>query len=205
MKMNNFLRLFCGNLQMIFVKILSPGVCYHPLLLKKWSAKIETRKGGKIRLHKKVRLQERSLVRSSGEVILGEGSEIGANSEVMASGKGCIVIEPSVFMNRNCTVVSCGRIEIGEGTAIGCNVTILDHDHHYVAQGKQPWNDVKIAPVRIGKNVWIGANSLILSGSEIGDNAVIAAGSMVKGKVPAAMLFVQKKPADIIPIVADAL
>ena len=205
MKINNVMCIFCSNIQMVLIKMFSSGIRYHPLLLKKWSATVETKNGGKLHLCRKVRLQERSLVRASGTVILGEGSEIGVNAEVVASEGGCVNMGPRVFLNRNCIVVACDSIEIGEGTAIGCNVIILDHDHKYVSEGPQPWNEVKTASVQIGKNVWIGANAVILPGSDIGDNAVIAAGSIVKGKVPGATLFVQKKSAEFIPILPKQL
>jgi acetyltransferase-like isoleucine patch superfamily enzyme len=43
--------------------------------------------------------------------------------------------------------------------------------------------------VSIGRNVWIGANCVILPGTVIGDNAVIAAGAVVRGIVPANELW----------------
>lgn len=43
-------------------------------------------------------------------------------------------------------------------------------------------------PVRIGNNVWVGANVTILPGVSIGDNAIIAAGAVVTKDVPANML-----------------
>ena len=50
----------------------------------------------------------------------------------------------------------------------------------------------KCAPISIGNNVWIGANSVILRGSSIGDGVVIGAGSVVKGSVPAKTIYIQK-------------
>lgn len=44
---------------------------------------------------------------------------------------------------------------------------------------------VKIEPIHIGRNVWIGAHATGLPGVAIGDNAVIAAGAMVTKDVPA--------------------
>ena len=41
------------------------------------------------------------------------------------------------------------------------------------------------APIRLGKNVWVGSNSTILQGVTVGDNAVIAAGAVVTKDVPA--------------------
>ena len=52
--------------------------------------------------------------------------------------------------------------------------------------------------VIIGKNVWIGANTVILRNTRIGDNAVIAAGSIVKGEVPANSVFVDKREHNLI-------
>ena len=43
-------------------------------------------------------------------------------------------------------------------------------------------------PVKIGSNVWIGANSVICPGVTIGNNAIIAAGSIVTKDIPQAVL-----------------
>ena len=40
-------------------------------------------------------------------------------------------------------------------------------------------------PVKIGRNVWIATNCTILKGVTIGDNSIIAAGSVVIGNIPA--------------------
>ena len=39
-------------------------------------------------------------------------------------------------------------------------------------------------PTRIGHRVWIGSNCVVLAGSEIGDNVIVSAGSVVSGRVP---------------------
>ena len=61
-----------------------------------------------------------------------------------------------------------------------------------IAQGRRP--------IRIGKNVWIGAGSMILKGACIEDGCIIAAGSVVKGRVEKGNVFVQKRQATLIPI-----
>ena len=53
--------------------------------------------------------------------------------------------------------------------------------------------EYKTAPIIIGNNVWVGANTVILRGAEIGDNSVIGAGCIVKGKIPENSVFVQKR------------
>ncbi|MBZ4299525.1 hypothetical protein LAJ56_16345 [Streptococcus pneumoniae] len=51
----------------------------------------------------------------------------------------------------------------------------------------------KTAPVMIGENVWIGANSIVLKGVSIGENSVVAAGSVVTKDIPADTIFIQKR------------
>lgn len=46
-----------------------------------------------------------------------------------------------------------------------------------------------LKPVTIGKDVFIGARSTLLPGTEIGDNAIIAAGSLAKGNIPPATVW----------------
>ena len=95
------------------------------------------------------------------------------NSAVLLVGKNC-------FFNYGVNICATEHIEIGDNTRIADNVTIFDSDFHCVDQSQsQP----KVAPVIIGKNVWIGANVIVLAGSHIGDHSVVAAGAIVSGKV----------------------
>ncbi|MCB1130455.1 MAG: acyltransferase [Verrucomicrobiae bacterium] len=80
-------------------------------------------------------------------------------------------------------IIATVGIEIGESTAIGAGCLICDSDMHEIPLGSQ--NPVKSAPIRIGRNVFIGARSIILKGVTIGDGAVIGAGAVVTRDVPA--------------------
>lgn len=97
---------------------------------------------------------------------------------------GCLTIGDKVGLNSNCTIACHERIDIGEGTEIGPNVCIYDHDHDYKCAGGIKGGKFVTAPVIIGKNVWIGANAVILRGTTIGDHCVIAAGTVVSGEIP---------------------
>lgn len=94
-----------------------------------------------------------------------------------------IHLENNVAINRNCTFLAHGDIFIGENTMIGPNVVILTVDHDYRVEGIETHTAHKVSPVAIGRNVWVGANAVLLPGTTIGDGAVVAAGSVVTGDV----------------------
>jgi len=80
------------------------------------------------------------------------------------------------------------EITIGDDCVIGANVLITDSDWHPLDPDKRKEFGsspaIKSIPVNIGNNVFIGVNSMILKGSEIGDNSIIGAGSVVSGVIP---------------------
>lgn len=84
-----------------------------------------------------------------------------------------------------CAAVS---VEIGAECLIGADVQIFDTDFHPIApEGRRHCSTaerIAAAPVRIGRNVFIGAGSKVLKGVTIGDNSVIGAGSIVTRDVP---------------------
>ena len=98
-----------------------------------------------------------------------------------------VYIGDGVFINRNCTIVSHNEIRLSDGVTIGPNCCIYDHDHDIKNRG-----NFITAPVIIGKNVWIGANTVILKGVTIGDGVVVAAGSIVTKDIPPHCLLIQK-------------
>src|SRR5258707_13921759 len=84
-------------------------------------------------------------------------------------------------MNLRATTVASDSIEIGDDCLIGALVAIFDSDYHAM----EPWRPTRTAPVRLGVNVWVGRSATILPGVTIGHHAVIAAGSIVTGDIPA--------------------
>lgn len=93
-----------------------------------------------------------------------------------------IKIGKNVFINACCRFQDQGGIEIGDGCLIGHNTTIATLNHDFNPNKRA---NLHPAPVKIGKNVWIGSDCTILPGVEIGDGAIIGAGSLVTKSVPA--------------------
>lgn len=90
-------------------------------------------------------------------------------------------IGENVFFNSGCKFQDQGGIYIGDGALIGHNV-VLATINHDLNPDTRAMNHP--APIRIGRNVWIGANATVLPGVTIGDGAVIAAGAVVTKDVP---------------------
>ncbi len=103
---------------------------------------------------------------------------------------GKLSIGNKCFFNTNMNITCVDSITIGDNCQFANNIVIVDHDHDYRAGVDCGFVST---PITIGNNVWIGANCVILRGSNIGDNAVIAAGSIVRGEVPTNTVFYQRR------------
>jgi acetyltransferase-like isoleucine patch superfamily enzyme len=105
------------------------------------------------------------------------GHELGPEP-VLRIGDRCVI-------GRGSHIVAHHRLQIGDDVFAGPYVYITDQNHGYadpeVPIGRQmPRN----AAVRIGSGSWLGAGVVVLPGTDIGRNVVIAAGSVVRGAVP---------------------
>ncbi len=87
-----------------------------------------------------------------------------------------------VFINACCCFQDQGGITIGDGTLIGHRVTMATINHGLRPEERHIHH---VAPIVIGKNVWIGSGATLLPGVRIGDGAVVAAGAVVSRNVAA--------------------
>ena len=88
-----------------------------------------------------------------------------------------------VFINQNCTLYDLAEIRIGDDVMIGPNVSIVSASHPVAPSERRAYLIGR--PIVIEKNVWIAANATIVGGVTVGENSVIAAGSVVTRDVPA--------------------
>ncbi len=92
-----------------------------------------------------------------------------------------IKVGKGVFINSGCCFQDQGGVTIGDGCLIGHQVVFATINHDLPPEDR---GNMHLAPIVLGKDVWIGAHATILQGVTIGDGAVIAAGSVVTKDVP---------------------
>lgn len=111
-------------------------------------------------------------------------------------GAKCIIGD-NTSVNSNNIIVCHQLIKIGSGCQLSPNVQIYDHDHDFrYAEGLKAMK-FKTTPVEVGDNCWIGANTVILRGTKIGNNSVVGAGCILKGVYPANSIIIQKRETEI--------
>lgn len=138
--------------------------------------------------HARSRIESSSLV---GDINLGEGvvirnsllyGNIDINRYVDIAGPGTII------------VARVNRVSLGAFTSIGQNVSIQESNHNYNRIlngcidhliGEDSGNEfISKGNIVIGEDVWIGSNTVILSGVNVGRGSIIGAGSVVTKDIP---------------------
>lgn len=117
--------------------------------------------------------------------------------------RGVIRIGREMFCNRGVVIAGAAEITIGDQVRVGERTSIIDHDHVL-----EPLNDLHArfrdydaAAVSIGHRVLISANCVILPGAVIGDDAVVAAGAVVRGTIPPRSIAAGA-PAEVVRVLA---
>ena len=105
------------------------------------------------------------------------------NFENFHVSSGKVILHGGVFINNSCSFNCLERIEIGAGTMMGEGVRFYDHDHIYTTETIEKWHWTT-APIRVGRDCWIGSNVTILKGVTIGDNTIIGAGCLIRNDIP---------------------
>ncbi|HET2206987.1 galacturonic acid acetyl transferase [Streptococcus pneumoniae] len=130
---------------------------------------------------------------SNAKLILGKKIRVNAGGVLKVRKGAKLKISDDVFLSNNCMIACRKYIDIKSGVKCGPGVLIYDHDYDVSVPGGLKAKKFKTAPVMIGENVWIGANSIVLKGVSIGENSVVAAGSIVTKDIPADTIFIQKR------------
>ncbi len=92
-----------------------------------------------------------------------------------------IQIGKNVFINHACSFLDMGGITIEDDVLIGPRVNLVTENHPIDPSNRK---NLLCSSILIKKNAWIGAGATILPGVTVGENAVVAAGSVVTKNVP---------------------
>ena len=137
-------------------------------------------------------------VNSAGDtsrIVLGKGVVCRGLLRVEKFGEGRIQIEANAYIGDDCLLSAAAGITIGEHVLLAHGVQIFDNDSHPLdpaarvadyasVQHHGERGRIAAAPVSIGARAWIGFGAIILKGVTIGENSVVAAGSVVTRDVP---------------------
>lgn len=88
-------------------------------------------------------------------------------------------VKTSFAVSSCCYIQGINGIEIGDNTIFASGVKLISANHDFNKRAEA----LKARPIIIGKNVWLGANVVILPGVMIGDNSIVAAGAVVTKNV----------------------
>lgn len=154
------------------------GFHFHPLELFAINSEMAIGNAAKVTIGRLVRCQSNVRIRARKNAVL----RIGDNTA----------------FNNGCVVTCHYNVYIGSGVEFGQNVLIYDHDHDFRAEGGIKAKKYKYGAVSIGDNCWIGANTVILRGTSIGNNSVVGAGCVIKGHYPENSVIVQKRETTVI-------
>lgn len=91
------------------------------------------------------------------------------------------------FMNMNCVILDGAKVTFGDNVFVAPGCGFYTAGHPLDAERRNAGLEYAL-PIRIGNNVWIGAQVCVLPGVTIGDNSVIGAGSVVTKDIPSGVL-----------------
>ncbi|MCG8582531.1 MAG: acyltransferase [Bacteroidales bacterium] len=130
------------------------------------------------------------------DIVLGDA--VWMYGHLSSQNNGKIIFEDFTKIGDNSMILSVNSITIGKYTAIGDGVLITDNNEHSINPDDRLimrtkaedhpyrfWRYSESKPVKIGQNVWIGSDVRITKGVTIGDNSIVAAGSVLTKDLPA--------------------
>lgn len=157
--------------------------------------------------------QAEGFIKLGNGVILNSDSR-NSNTSVMSVVKFTLGYNGNITIGDNCdlngiNIVSYKSVEIGSHCQFGSDTVIFDTDFHpinneerYKQMAGMPfsYDMVNKESVVIGNNVWVGWGCIILKGAHIGNNCIVAAGSVVLGKEYPDNSIIAGNPARVVKI-----
>jgi acetyltransferase-like isoleucine patch superfamily enzyme len=147
-----------------------------------------------VRLKGYVLMRQIEIPRNYQGIEIGSGAALDRGVVLLCTGPADgsirLRIGPDTYINRNTMLDATESLEIGSHCAIGPGCYLTDHDHGLDPSLPPLGQPMLSAPTRLGNEVWLGANVVVLKGVTIGESAVVGAGSVVTKDIPAGAVAV---------------
>jgi acetyltransferase-like isoleucine patch superfamily enzyme len=95
----------------------------------------------------------------------------------------------NVFIGRGVEFNVVGGLDVGDDSLIASGCVFVDHDHGTDPSMPMKAQPNKVKPIVLGRNVWLGANCVLLKGVNIGDGAIVGAGSVLTKSIPSGEIW----------------
>lgn len=123
--------------------------------------------------------KSRSVLKINGKLIVKGKVRIGHGSKIIVTDNAILELGDNFMINAESTIIATNKITIKNDVLLSWDVLIMDSDLHEIIDNDTLEQVNNSKEIIINKHVWIGARSLILKGSSIPENAIIAANSTV--------------------------
>lgn len=172
-----------------------PCLVYWKTNVKNWGGHIYldgTTRFGLLRLGiPSLGMQDRSYSRTvwnvSGKIVIKGLTYIGRGTRICVMQEGKLILGDNFRVTGDTTFVCKKSIKFGNQCLLSWDIQIMDTDFHkIVTLGDETKVINADCPIVFGDGVWVGCRSTILKGSEIPNDSVIAAGTVVSGRLPKA-------------------
>lgn len=162
---------------------------------KRWFSCRGLQFGSGILLDRELKLQ----LNSGSRVTLGDRVESDGRVFITTGYSSRLNIGSGVYFNDGAVISCLGKITIGENTLFGPGVKIFDNNHRF-SREEGVSRECAAGCITVGRSCWIASDVVLLKGADIGDNCVIGAGCIIRGKVPAGSLVTRSGEQTIRPI-----
>jgi acetyltransferase-like isoleucine patch superfamily enzyme len=113
-------------------------------------------------------------------MVIKDNVDFGQGTRIVNSGELCI--GRNLMIKANSSIVCHKKISFGDDVLVSWDTLFMDIDHHTIYNLDLPERQInQPSEIVIGNHVWIGCRCLILKGSTIADNCVVAAGAVIAG------------------------
>jgi len=154
-----------------------------------FGSNVVLRHPGKLRLKSNIVIDDNSVLDAKGSdnqgIDIGDNVFVGRNTIIYCQ-NGDVEIGENANIGSNCQIFSARNVQIGKNVLIAAYTYLVGGGHIYedtelpiIEQGRTA------SGIKISDNVWLGASVKVLDGVTIGEGAIIAAGAVVTGDIPA--------------------